>query len=89
MSIPLYTVLIFMKKSKLICNIKHKSLGFFPAETWISNGFAIDIFADLLRSVLNIALDHESLNEIFDFAAVTHTMKNFLRNTNLLKILLA
>lgn len=57
---------------KHIRNIKDQSLGLFPAEARIRDGFAVHTAADLLTAVFDIALDHEALHEVSDLRRKTH-----------------
>ncbi len=54
-----------------IGNSVYQFLGILPAKAGISDGFAINMFADFLTSFLDITLDHDALYKACQIAVVS------------------
>ena len=68
-----------------LCDGVEKFLGFFPSETWIGNGFTINmITANLLITWFNIAFNHQSFDQLVKFWINNAAVQDFFGNTNLL-----
>lgn len=76
-------------QSILLRNLVDQSLGFFPAEAGVCDGFAVAAFADFLTAVFDVALDHQTANKAVKVAVVANTVKDFFADTDLLKIFFA
>ena len=63
---------------------------FCPAKTGIGNGFSINMLSlpDLLVSGLDIAFDHNTLDQSFQFLIDIPAVKHFFDDTDLLGVLL-
>ena len=59
-----------------------------PAKTGVSNGLAVYAFADLLAAFLNVTLDHDALNKIFDIGVKGSGVKYLFDDTDLFPELL-
>ena len=75
--------------SKLICKIQDQPLGLCPAEAGVGDGFTVDALLCLLRAVLNVALDHQTLNKLLDIVIMAAGVQDLLGDANLLQVLLA
>ena len=51
---------------KLLRNFQNQSLALFPTEAGIGNGLPVNTAANRLRTVYQIALYHQALDQIFD-----------------------
>ena len=71
-----------------LCNLEEKTLSLLPAKAGIGYGFSINMIMDLLAAIFDVALDHQSLDQLMDVIAVTAAVKYFFCNTDLLQILL-
>ena len=74
---------------ELICDLEDEFFGFFPAEAGVGDRLSVDVLAYFLRAVLDIAFDHETLDELLDLGTVAHTMEYLLCDTYLFKVLLS
>ena len=74
--------------SDKICDPVDQVLRIFPAKTGIRDGFSIDVLADFLAALLDIALDHDTLYEICQFAVVSAGMHDLVNDPDLFPELL-
>ena len=63
-----FFILSFSLKS--VCHFEKELFGLFPAKTGVSDGFSVHALAYLLASVLDIALYHQALYELFNIVVV-------------------
>ena len=71
------------------CHIVDESFGVIPAKTSIGDRLAVDALADLLVALLDIAFDHKALEDPRNLGIERTGMKDLLRYSHLLLILLA
>ena len=80
---------IFIRLSKLICDIVNELFGLFPAEAGVSDRLAVGTFFNLLAAVNDVALDHKALYDLADIVVVAAAVENFVADPDLLHKLLA
>ena len=49
-----------------ICDVQNQTFAFGPADAGICNGLAVDVLADLLAAVFQVAFDHKALDHGLD-----------------------
>lgn len=80
---------IFIRLSKLICDIVNELFGLFPAKAGVGDGLAVSAFFHLLAAVNDIALDHKAFYDLSDIVVVAAAVENFVAYPDLLHKLLA
>ena len=73
---------------QLIGNIQNETLGLLPAQAGIGDGLTEDTLLGLAGAVLDVALDHESLDETPDVGILTAAVHHVLGDAGLLQVLL-
>ena len=63
-----------------------QTLGIIPSQTRVGDGFSVDVFADFLAAWFDVALDHDSFDEVTDIVGVTTAVEYFLDDTDLLHV---
>lgn len=63
-----------------------KTFGVIPAQTWIGDGFAVAVLADLLAARFDIALNHDAFDEIADIIRMAAAVEYLFYNPDLLLI---
>lgn len=68
--------------------VKQQSFRLFPTQAGVSNRFAVDAVMHALSTVLNIAFNHQALDDSVDISIQLAGMHNILGNADLLQIFL-
>lgn len=76
-------------RSEQFCQVEDELLRLLPTEAGVCDGLAVRPLADLLVAVLDIALNHESLDERPDIRRDPTAVDDVFCNADLLEILLA
>ena len=82
-------ILLTDRSDKLIGDIVYKLFALFPAETGVGYRFPVNALLDLLRAVLDIALDHKALHHFSYIAVMAAAMEHFMAYAYLFKIFLS
>ena len=69
--------------------VKQQSFRLFPAQAGVGNRFAIDAVMHALSTVLDIAFNHQALDDSVDVRVQLTGMHDILSNANLLQIFFA
>ena len=72
-----------------VCQLVYKSLGLIPADAGVGDTLAVNSAVGLLVAVLDVGLDHKSLDQVQDIVRVARAVKDLLCNARLLVPLLA
>ena len=74
---------------KCVCYFKYELFGLLPSDAGVGYGLAVHlVVGDLLRAVLNVALDHKTLKNGAHLGGVSCTVEYLFCNSRLLEILL-
>ena len=75
--------LYFYTSLKLLCNIQHQAFGLFPSETRVGNRLTKNMLAYALGTILQIAFNHQTLNQTLDITVLVTAVYDILGNTDL------
>ena len=80
---------VFPMILKHFCQVKEKAFALFPAKAWVSNGLAVNSLIYFLTAIFDIALNHETFDNLSDVWIQPAGVYYILSNANLLVELLS
>ena len=69
-------------------NLIKQSFRIFPSKTGIGDRLPVAVLADFLAAWLNVAFDHQALDQILDLSRMSSAVKNFFGDADLLHVFL-